>query len=86
MTKWLSRIDKDSKEDRNRRIFDRWLACWSNAENATAENVSAQTVDAIILENADLRSLGKSQIAASDHATDFDVPIYNVWNANRPEV
>jgi hypothetical protein len=29
---WLSRMDKDAKEARDRRIFDLWLACWTNKE------------------------------------------------------
>jgi hypothetical protein len=29
---WLSRIDKDSKEARNRRIFDMWMACYTQEE------------------------------------------------------
>ncbi len=33
---WLSRIDKDTKEARNRRIFDMWMACWTQEEIADA--------------------------------------------------
>ena len=33
---WLSRIDKDSKEVRNRRIFDLWMACWTQDEISAA--------------------------------------------------
>ena len=29
---WLSRMDKDAKEERNRRIFALWLACWTESE------------------------------------------------------
>ena len=28
---------------------------------------------------ADLPNLNKSDLAAASHATDFDVPLYNVW-------
>ena len=33
---WLSRIDKDTKEARDKRIFDLWLACWTQEEIAEA--------------------------------------------------
>jgi hypothetical protein len=33
---WLSRIDKDAKEARDKRIFERWMACHSQEEIAGA--------------------------------------------------
>lgn len=76
---WLSRTDKDAKEARDKRIFARWLACWTNEENATAEGVSVQPVKDVVDENADLQKHPKPTVAAAEHATDFEVPIYNVW-------
>jgi hypothetical protein len=76
---WLSRVDKDAKEARNRRIFAMWLACYTQEEIAKAENISRDRVTDIVGENADLRKLPKSDLADAEHATDFDVPIYNVW-------
>jgi DNA-binding CsgD family transcriptional regulator len=76
---WLSRIDKDSKEARNRRIFDMWMACHTQEEIAEAENVDPKTVRDILGEMADLPKLPKSDQAAASHATDFDPPIYNIW-------
>ena len=37
---WTSRIDKDAKEARNKRIFDLWLACHTQGEIAEAVGVS----------------------------------------------
>jgi hypothetical protein len=75
---WLSRIDKDSKEKRDRRIFDMWLACYTGAEIAAECNVSegevSKTLDSF--RSADLPD-GKK--AAASHAVDFEAPLYNVW-------
>lgn len=76
---WTSRIDKDAKEGRNKRIRERYMACWTNAESASEEGVSADTVDTITREIPDLEKLGKSERAKAEHATDFDAPIYNIW-------
>lgn len=73
---WLSRIDKDAKDSRNKRVFDLWLACHSTDEIADAMGVAKSTVSELCSE---IPSLEKSNKAAADHATDFDVPIYNIW-------
>jgi hypothetical protein len=73
---WLSRIDKDAKEERNRRIFDLWMGCWTQEEIASREGVTKETVSEVCQKMADLPKPDRS---AADHATDFDPPIYNVW-------
>jgi transposase len=75
---WLSRIDKDSKEARNRRIFDMWLACDSGSEIAKACGLSEGEVSKTLssFQTEDLPD-GKKPLA--EHASDFDPPIYNVW-------
>jgi len=74
---WLSRVDKDAKEARNKRIFDMWLACYTGVEIAEANNLSEKEVGKIV---SDLSAeLPKGQKADSEHATDFTPPIYNIW-------
>ena len=41
--------------------------------------VPRQSLDETFAENGNIANLGKTQQSAADHATDFDVPIYNVW-------
>jgi hypothetical protein len=72
-------MDKDAKEARNKRIFDLWLACWTNQDIADDCGCSEPTVRDVIAESADLPKLRKQDIAAAEHATDFDAPIYNIW-------
>jgi ParB-like chromosome segregation protein Spo0J len=76
---WLSRIDKDTKEERNRRIFELWMACYTQEEIAQREDLTQQSVDLILQETATLPKLVKSNQAAAEHATDFKPPIYNIW-------
>ena len=76
---WLSRIDKDSREARNKRIFDLWLACWTNQEIVTVVNVTEEAIRQQTQEMASLPKLGKSDQFAAEHAVDFDQPIYNIW-------
>jgi hypothetical protein len=44
---WLSRIDKDAKEARNKRIFAMWMACATQEEIAASENVTKETVSEV---------------------------------------
>src|SRR4030095_8609532 len=76
---WLSRVDKDAKDARNKRIFAAWLACDTVEEIAERESVAKATVSEICSKIPDLEKLNKSDSAAAEHATDFDLPIYNVW-------
>ena len=73
---WLSRIDKDSKEARDRKIFDLWLACWGHEEIGSEVGLTSQAVGHVLKEMAELPKVSKP---AAEHTTDFDAPIYNVW-------
>ena len=73
---WVSRIDKDSKDARNKRIFDLWLSCHTQEEIAERENVSQPQVKEILSEKF-LETESIKPIA--NHLVDFDVPIFNVW-------
>ncbi len=79
---WLSRIDKDTKEARNRRIFDLWLAGWTQQEIADEVSCSRQEATKQIegfATDGNSAIYGKSHRSAAEHATDFDPPIYNIW-------
>lgn len=76
---WLSRMDKDAKEARDKRIFEMWLACYSVEEIAESENIVKSTVSEVCSVFADLQKANKSDKAAAEHATDFKPPIYNIW-------
>ncbi len=73
---WLSRVDKDTKDARNKRIFDLWLACWTQEEIAAAVGCDQDTVSEIVRKSAELPESVKP---AACHLTDFEIPLYNVW-------
>ena len=78
MREWLSRIDKDSKEARDKRIFELWMQCYTQEEIAEEVNLSRpQTAETI--KNVGIGSLAKTDKSAASHATDFEPPIYNIW-------
>ena len=56
---WLSRIDKDAKDERNKRIYAKWLACWTQEEVAESEGISVGNVNGIFSEFPDLSRLFK---------------------------
>lgn len=55
------------------------MACYTQKEIAEREGLTHQAVDLILGEMADLPKLLKSDRAAAEHATEFTVPIYNIW-------
>jgi hypothetical protein len=76
---WLSRVDKDAKEARDKRIFDMWLACYPTDEIAEATGASKADVSGVCSKMAGLPNLNKVDQSAAEHATDFTPPIYNIW-------
>jgi ParB-like chromosome segregation protein Spo0J len=75
---WLSRIDKDSKELRDKRIFDLWLACATQEEIAKEVSLS-QPQTAEVIGNIGIGSLAKTDKSSAEHTTDFTPPLYNIW-------
>jgi hypothetical protein len=99
---WLSRCEKDLKEEAKKTAFDLWLACRTQDEIAEEtgwpkmtindwlrgmyENPemgeSVHTPDSDPEANGDAETpyqISRDRLAAADHATDFQVPIYNIW-------
>lgn len=75
--RWLGRIDKDAKVERDRRIFELWLACHTQEEIAEAVGCSRQTVDIVLPKMDKCLELAKPAHLHQDEA--FEPPIYNVW-------
>ncbi|MCH7725796.1 MAG: hypothetical protein IH991_04845 [Planctomycetes bacterium] len=74
---WLSRIDKDAKEARKRKIFDLWMACHTQQEIAEAVGCDQRSLS--FTDFGNIANLSKTDQASAEHATDFDIPIYNIW-------
>lgn len=76
---WLGRMDKDAKDARDRRIFEMWMACATQEEISSREDLTTQGIGQILKEMADVPKLSKSEQALASHAVDFDPPLYNIW-------
>jgi hypothetical protein len=74
----LSRADKEDRERRNQRIFDLWMACYTQEEIAEQERLTQQVIQTVLQESSDLKIFVKSDVALVEHAVDF-LPIYNTW-------
>jgi hypothetical protein len=61
--RWLSRIDKESRDAWNKRIFEIWLACGANSEVAKPVVVSKDQVRKITRQLAGLPKVGKAAVA-----------------------
>ena len=71
------RIDKDTKEARDKRIFAMWLACRTQQEIADAEGIDQAQVSRLTDSFMQIGNLAESHKAEACHATDFEPPIYN---------
>ena len=63
-------------DQRNKRIFDAWMACYAQEEIAAALDCERHDVDNCLRKSAELPDYAK---AASEHATDFTPPLHNEW-------
>jgi hypothetical protein len=77
---WLSNIDRDSKAARDQRIFDLWMACYSQEEIAAQCGCDRSDVDNFLRKSADLPNY--ANLPPANHAIDFNPPLYTVWTAN----
>lgn len=67
----------DTKEARDKRIFDLWLACWTQEEIAEQVGCSVQPVKEVISDYS--AELPENLKPHALHQVAFDPPLYNVW-------
>jgi len=76
--RWVSRRIKDMKAERDRRIADMWLACYTEEEIAAAAGISERTVPNAI-ESAKQDTWQKLRIFSDYQEPEWKPPIYDVW-------
>jgi hypothetical protein len=59
-----------------------WMSCHTQEEIAEAENLTSQGIGQSLKEMADLPKLSKSDQAAAEHATDFDLQCLEINFSN----
>jgi len=75
VSKWLSAILQQEKEEREATIWGMWLACHAQQEIADEVGLSQISVSEILQEISE-----KSQREDSDIFRNFEAKIYTVWN------
>ena len=76
---WLSRIDKDAKVARNKRIFEARMACYTQEEIAEMEGTPRETVRNTVDEFGHFGNLADSTKAVALLMVDCKPEFYSVW-------
>jgi hypothetical protein len=67
--RWLARMDKDAKKKRNRTIFERWLACYTQEQIAEAVGCTHKTVSVLLasfVQNGQVTEMYKTAVDDED--------------------
>ncbi len=81
---WLSRIDKDAKEERNRKIFDMWMACYTQQEIADTLGCLRPEVDHFLRNLAKNPFRAKSaRLLANYDDPDFEPILYDQFRMQK---
>jgi len=84
VTRYLSDVDKQLREERNRIIREMWLACYTQDEIAEATDTPRRTVADQINSFGETGQLSKSaRTLAQFGDEDYTPPLYNVWTFAR---
>ena len=76
---YLSQPDKDTKEARDKNIFNLWLSCHTQEEIAKIVGLdSHHVVNDVILSQTESLPKGQKWVDAL-HQRDFEIPIWNYW-------
>ena len=84
VNKYLSDIDKQLREERKEKIFNMWMACYSQEEIADECGVSRESVKIeieTIGKNGTDSKITKSLVFSKD--AEFKPPIYNIWTFSK---
>ena len=78
---YLSDVDKQLREERKQRIFDMYLACYTQAEIAEDVGLTQKTIANEIESFSNFGTSSKiTKTSANFMDEDFTPPIYNVWS------
>jgi len=77
---YLQDIDRQIDEERNTKIFDMWLACYTDQEIAAVVGISRPTITRKIESLVHFGNISKmNQTLASFAEPEFKTPLYNIW-------
>ena len=80
LSRWLADAKKTLKAERDQKIADMWLACYTEEEIAEAVGIDQSTVnDMVNGESWETATWQKSMILAEYREPEWTPPLYNVW-------
>ena len=79
ISRWTARRDKDLKAERDRKIAEMWLACYTEEEIAEAAGCSVQPIKDVVTEPDKSATWQKNLILSTYSEPDWAPPLYNVW-------
>jgi len=80
ISRWVEHIDKAKKEERNRKIREMWLACYTQQEIADAVGISQKEVSKKTAELYQMDIWQKGiKLKANYEDPDWETPLYNIW-------
>lgn len=77
--RWTARRDKDLRVERDRRIAEMWLACYSQEEIAEAVGVSQPLVTELMRKPSETDIWQKLMVLANYQEPEWTAPLYNIW-------
>lgn len=78
---WVDSIDRAIKEERKKRIFEMWLACYTQEEIGEMVGIPQQTLADQLKELPKMENLQKSVVLSATFSdADFTPPLYNLWS------
>lgn len=78
---WVDSIDRALKEERKKRIFDMWLACYPERDIAESVGLSEEAVRQQLAKSQELESFPKVGILAARYDdAGWSPPLYNIWS------
>ena len=82
ITGYLSDIDKRLREERKQKIFDMWMACYSQEE--IAQEINSDPTDKNLRLSGNLEDFPNYQkLAALHQDAEFTAPLYNIWTFSK---
>jgi len=77
--RWLSRIDKDTKEQQKKKVFDLWMQCFTQEEIEEAIGLTRDEVRGILGNMDNCPNSPKFSFQEDS----FSPPVYNIWKQQK---
>ena len=83
VSEYVKDIKTQVEEEKNQKIFDMWMASYTQDEIAEAVNMKQQTLSDRLKLLPNLENFPKSVKLSALYQDDFEIPIYNIWTFNK---